>query len=511
MNTHIKVLRPALVIVWVAVCLGGIGAAPPLSTGARSCQEPCAPATPLVLGLNYQWHTFYGVADSLGEARSLALDATGNVYIVGYANKSWGAPLHAYSGDYDVMIMKLNSRGVYQWHTYYGASPTSSENGDDEGMGIAVNAAGDVYTTGYSDRNWQGPGNTQPLNPHGGNSEYMFILKLNSDGAYQWHTFYQPGRPSAIALDQGGVYVTGQASSSWGSPKHAFDGNLVILKLNSNGAYLWHTYYGAGTSSADEVAYGIATDPNRNALYITGQSPNTWLGYGDKQPLHDFSGGAGYSSDLIVLKLDSDGNYQWHTFYGADGYDDVGNSVAVDGDGNPYIAGQSFDTWGSPLRALVGERDIAVLKLDASGNYHWNTFYGGGANDIGAGIDVDGSSNVYITGWSSSAWLGEDNANPTHPYSGTGGSDIVVLKLNANGAYQRHTFYGAGDNDDESLSIAVDGNHNVYTTGLSKAAWLGDQGANPLHAHSQNLDGDSFVLKLNDEQRYLFLPLTIWK
>jgi hypothetical protein len=39
-------------------------------------------------------------------------------------------------------------------YIYYGASPTSSENGDDRDMGIAVNAAGDVYVTGYSDRTW---------------------------------------------------------------------------------------------------------------------------------------------------------------------------------------------------------------------------------------------------------------------------------------------------------------------------------------------------------------------
>jgi Beta-propeller repeat len=430
------------------------------------------------------------------------------VYIAGYANSSWGTPLHAYSGDYDAMIMKLNDRGEYQWHTYYGASPTSSEDGDDEGMGIAVNAAGDVYVTGYSDRTWQGPGNTDPLNAHGV-SEEMFVLKLNSDGVYQWHTFYQPGRPNAIALDQDGVYVTGRASSSWGSPKHDFDGNLVILKLNSDGAYQWHTYYGAGASSVDEIAYGIASDPSHHALYITGISPDTWLGDGNTEPLHDFSGGPGYSSDIVVLKLDSDGNYQWHTFYGANGYDDTGYGVAVDGDGNPYITGESFDTWGSPLHALNGERDMAVLKLDANGGYQWNTFYGGSANDGGSGIDVDSNGNIYITGWSNNAWQGEGGADPAHPYSGTGGTDIVVLKLNTGGAYQRHTFYGADNNNDDSLSIAVDDNHNVYTTGLSKASWLGDGGYNPLHAHSQNLEGDSFVLKLSDQNNSLFLPFAI--
>ncbi|HNT77128.1 MAG TPA: SBBP repeat-containing protein [Anaerolineae bacterium] len=465
------------------------------------------------LGLRYDWHTFYGVNESLGESRSVAVDADGNVYVAGYSDKTWqgpgdAAPLHAHSGGYDVMVIKLNHQGAYQWHTFYGSIPETADDGDDEGLAIAVDAGGNVYVTGYSDKTWVGPGDAAPLAPHGGDAEYMFLLKLASSGAYQWHTFFQPGHAKAIDVAGSDVYVAGIAVSSWETPTHAYGGSLVALKLNSSGAYQWHTYYGAGASSADEVAYGIVADAAHNAVYITGQSPDTWLGDGDTAPLHDFSGGAGYTSDFIILKLDSAGAYQWHTFYGAAEFDDIGRGITVDGSGNPIIAGQSAASWDSPLHAYNAERDITVLKLNSAGAYQWHTFYGSTGYDNGAGIAVNGSGIIYVAGTSSFGWLGDGGVQPAHPHS-ENLSEIAVLKLTTNGAFQRHTFYGASGADDTGLGIALDANYGVFVTGLSVATWQGDGGANPLHAHSGNLTGDSFVLKLYDRIYHIYLPLVM--
>ncbi|MBU0495134.1 MAG: SBBP repeat-containing protein [Chloroflexi bacterium] len=505
-----KPLQPVLLVIGLVVLVGAMGSASAVNAVDEPHTGTRAASSLQAFGLTYQWHTFYGIIDSVGESRSVAVDAAGNVYIAGYTNKTWGSPLHAYSGDYDAMVMKLNNRGEYQWHTFYGASPTQSEDGDDEGAAIAVDAGGNVYVTGYSDRTWQGPGNAEPLNPHGGDAEYMFILKLASSGAYQWHTFYQPGRPEAIALDSArNVYVTGYSGGEWGTPVHsaAANGHVVVLKLDSNGAYQWHTYYGAGVGAGDEAGYGIVTDTLDN-VYITGSVTYPWQGDGNVDPLHPFSGGEGYSTDIVVLKLSNSGTYQWHTFYGDSGTDDVGNGIAVDGNGAPYIAGESFSTWGSPLHAKSGARDMAVLKLNSSGVYQWNTFYGGNANDIGYGISVNGSGNAYITGASAAPWLGDGNTEPAHPHSG-GPNDITVLKLNTNGGYQRHTFYGADGSNDAGFSIAVNSDHEVFITGLSTTTWQGAGGAAPLHVHSGNLQGDSFVLKLSDRVYGIYLPLVI--
>jgi hypothetical protein len=510
----------------LSILLGMLGDISNMRAEKGPSSVSSVPSAAVTVGLTYQWHTFYGNADNNRELRSVAVDSVGNVYIAGYGDKTWQgpdntSPLHAYSGDYDVVVIKLNSLGAYQWHTFYGAAPTDSENGDDEAADIVVDANGNVYVTGYSDRTWQGVGNTEPLNPHG-LSEDMFILKLNSDGAYQWHTFYQSGRAKAIALNSAAdVYVTGYSTEEWGTPIHSaifpgdsrYDGHLVVLKLNSNGAYQWHTYYGAGVHAGDEAGYGIVMDAQNN-VYVSGSATYTWQGDADTAPLHPFSGGSGYSTDIVVLKLSGSGAYQWHTFYGANGTDDVGNGIAWGGSGLS-VAGQSVGTWGSPLHPYADNRDMVVLRLNTAGQYQWHTFYGAGGQDSGSGVSVDAKGNSYVAGWSSGSWQGDGNASPTHPYSGSGDADIVVLKLNAGGGYQRHTFYGAGSMEnpvqDYGLGIALDNNAGLFITGNSQSTWLGDGGTGPLHGHSGNPleKGDGFVLKLSDRIYVSYLPIAI--
>jgi len=357
---------------------------------------------PLIIDPVYQWHTFYG-SGGYDYGTGIAMDTNGNVYVTGSSNATWGTPLNDHSGSDDMVVVKLNSSGVYQWHTFYGSG------GDDYGTGIVMDTNGNVYVTGYSSATWG-----TPLNDHSGNNDVV-VLKLDTSGAYQWHTFY------------------GSSEYDWGS--------------------------------------GIAVDMDGN-VYVTGQSNATW----GTTPLNPFSG----SVDTIVLKLDTSGAYQWHTFYGSSDADG-GYGIAVDMDGNVYVTGHSTATWGTPLAPFNGGYDIVVVKLDTSGAYKWNTFFGSGGGDYGYGIAVDGSSNVYVTGGSNATW-----GTPINPHSGN--DDIVVLKLNSSGSYQWHTFHGSGSYD-WGYSIAVDTDGNVYVTGNSNATW-----GSPINSHSGN--DDIVVLKL---------------
>ena len=187
---HVKHAKKLFVVlvVWIAGLSGMVGGTDRAAARVEPGLESSVLRTLSAMGLAYEWHTFYSSATETTELRSIAVDTSGNVYAAGHAHGTWGTPLHAYSGDNDLVVIKLNSLGAYQWHTFYGAAPTASEDGDDEASGIAVDSSGNVYITGYSDRTWQGPGSASPLHLHGGNSEYMFVLKLNGSGAYQWHT-----------------------------------------------------------------------------------------------------------------------------------------------------------------------------------------------------------------------------------------------------------------------------------------------------------------------------------
>ena len=464
------------------------------------------PHYPLTIDPNYVWHTFYG-SGSEDYGYGIAVDGSNNVYITGSSRATWQGPdsqppIHAHStgsGNYDIVVVKLNSAGTYQWHTFYGSGDDS-----DAGYGIAVDRDANVYIAGYSEEPWQGDSNAPPLNAFSGTRDIV-LLKLNSAGTYQWHTFYGVrDSGNGIALDgSGNIYVVGRNSYTWKGPGgqdplHPRSDeeypDIVVVKLNSAGAYQWHTFY--GTYLYNDFGSDIAVDGS-SAVYITGYSERSWLGDYNTSPIHAHSETSNYYSDVVVLKLNGNGVYQWHTFYGANRQSDYGRGIAVDASSNVYVTGESYSTWlgdnNTPPLHTPGEGgSLVVLKLTSAGAYQWHTFYGSPSGDSGNGITVDGSNNLYVTGYSRATWQGDGGTNPLHAHSGD--RDIVVLKLNSAGAYQWHTFYGSSSWD-YGNGIAVASNH-VYVTGYSGGTWQGDGNANPLHGHS-GLD-DIVALKLGE-------------
>ncbi|MBL8062060.1 MAG: SBBP repeat-containing protein, partial [Anaerolineales bacterium] len=100
----------------------------------------------------------------------------------------------------------------------------------------------------------------------------------------------------------------------------------------------------------------------------------------------------------------ADGDFAWAKGLGGTAYD-VGLAIAVDGSGNVYTTGlfngtADFDPGaGTANLTSAGGYDIFVSKLDAIGYFVWAKGLGGTANDVGYGIAVDASGNVYTTGY----------------------------------------------------------------------------------------------------------------
>ena len=169
---------------------------------------------------------------------------------------------------------------------------------------------------------------------------------------------------------------------------------------------------------------------NNGNVYITGESYDIWMGSQGESPINDYNGRA----DIVVLKLDNSGIYQWHGFWGSDN-DDLGRGIDANDMGDIYISGSSESGWSGPDGQIPIHGscdgmidDIILLKISNEGAYQWHTFYGASHEDTGLGIVFDNDENVIAAGYSSSTWNGSSGQAPMHEFSG-GSSDMFVIKL----------------------------------------------------------------------------------
>jgi len=140
----------------------------------------------------------------------------------------------------------------------------------------------------------------------------------------------------------------------------------------------------------------------------------------------------------------------WAKIYNGPGNGiDIAFSVAVDGQGNVYITGNS--------QGATSANDIATIKYNRAGRRQWLRRYNGpgngddGTNGTNA-IAIDASGNVYVTGWS----LGLES------------TDFVTIKYDADGIQQWAQRYdGPGNGYDAPYGVALDGSGNVYVAGVS--------------------------------------------
>jgi hypothetical protein len=169
--------------------------------------------------------------------------------------------------------------------------------------------------------------------------------------------------------------------------------------------------------------------------------------------------------DIFVAKYNKNGILQWVQAAGGAGKDSV-HAIAVDGGGNVYITGfyNGSATFNTTTITSLGGTDIFLAKYDASGAFQWAKSAGGTGSDVGSGIAIDGSNNIYVVGsYAGSATFG------THNKTSAGLSDIFLAKYDTNGTAVWVESAG-GTNDDYGQAIALDASGKIHITGHFKGS-----------------------------------------
>jgi uncharacterized delta-60 repeat protein len=351
-----------------------------------------------------QWVARYnGPGNGLDYATALAVDASGNVYVTGGSVGS--------NTPYDYATIKYSSEGQEQWVRRY----NGPGNGWDVSTALAVDGSGNIYITGKS----QGAGTS---------TDYATV-KYNSSGEEQWVVRYNgPGNggdiPTALAVDaSGNVHVTGDSYRSDTAYEYA------TVKYNSSGQEQWVASYIRPNKSRDR-ATALAVDASGN-VYVTGESWRSDTTY-----------------DYATVKYNSSGVEQWVARYDGPGNDwNTATALAIDASGNVYVTGQS----GGPETPS----DYATVKYNNAGVEQWVRRYNGPGDgwDGATALAVDASGNVYVTG--------ESRGSETY-------SDYATVKYSNSGEEQWVARYnGPGNDIDSATALAIDGSGNVYVTGAS--------------------------------------------
>lgn len=471
---------------------------------------------------DFQFAKSFGAATGNDYGKSIALDASGNVYTIGYFSGTIdfdpgaGTTELTSAGLSDIFILKLNASGDFVWAKNIGGS------GEDQGLSVTLDASGNLYATGSFS-------STVDFDPDAGinnlistGSTDIFILKLDASGNFTWAK--KIGGPTvdagySITVDaSGNIYSTGSysgTSAPVGTPGPVdFDPgpgtfelvstkgtpDIFILKLDAAGNFVWAKGFG---NLGSDYGSSVKADATGN-VYTTGTFSGSMVFNTSSGNLVLTSAGA---TDIFVIKYNSSGVFAWAKNMGSTGAE-MGTSMALDAAGNVYTTGSfsgtaDFDPDAATSNLIsAGGTDLFISKLDADGNFVSAKRIGGTGNDQGNAITLDVSKNIYATGYFNST-VDFDPGAATSDLTSAGSGDIFILKLDATGDFAIAKSMG-GAGDDIGYSLAIGNSGNLFSTGTYNGTADFDPGAATFNLTSTG-GADLFISKLG----FTITPVTL--
>jgi hypothetical protein len=226
----------------------------------------------------------------------------------------------------------------------------------------------------------------------------------------------------------------------------------------------YSTYLGG---SGDDSAAAVAVDAIGRA-YVTGATHSVNF----PATPGAFDSTYGGNGDAFVAKLNASGSGLVYATYLGAAAGEAGNAIAVDDAGAAYVTGVTQSpgfpvTPGSFQTTYHGGIDAFAVKLTPDGSgLAYGTFLGGGKDDFGNGIAVDGAGDAFITGRTKSYDFPVTPGafETTYEPTTTGGTGFVT-ELNAAGSSAVYSTFLGGHDWDNAGAVAVDAAGSAYVSG----------------------------------------------
>ncbi len=373
-------------------------------------------------------------------ARGIAVDVYGNIYLTGSfaGTATFDSITLTAVGGMNFFLAKYNSAGHVLWVQNAGLSI---------GYGIAIDAAGNAYVTGYLGAPVTTFGTISLTNTNNYYSN-VFTVKYDPLGNALWaKASHGQGVPNtnathgnSIAVDgNGNSYITGYFQYS----TITFDSitflnnnsyqNMFLVKYDSSGNVMWSRSPGGFTANA--MGNGVSVDAH-GGVYLTGDFQSDTLALGNINLIK-----TGNAFNPFIAKYDGGGNVVWAKSGGGDGSQSLG--IVTSANGNSYITGffgDSLHFGNNTLTNLASGADIFVAKFDSSGTAMWAKDAYGRNTDVSLAITVNASSEVYITGQFQHDTL-TFGTTGLISYVGSNYTDVFVAKLSyVTGIYEPNSF-----------------------------------------------------------------------
>ena len=485
------------------------------STSPNGAYSANATVQRLYLQRYYDGYTTYMAAYNAGRAAGYAAGyniSLGKVYDGKYTNAANPAGYSAtaslqtiYTAGYNAAYTLGQANASKKQLATPSMSVRVDGSGNEQALGVLADNDGSFYMAGnYSAGanivGANGSGYTYPIS----GSTSSTIVKYDSTGMPMWRarvTASNDTKSVGITMDATNIYVLGTYSNtatfyngvnviypgtetSAGSLTTSNTDVYLISYRKLDGGVNWFARMG-GVAVVNDDARAIVKDSG-TGLYV---AMNTQGGSALTAYNSNAAGGAAFSTavpsagnnETYIVKYNTSGVGQWVARIGGTG-SDIPYSIACDSADNVYVAGTVstsaliYDSSGlqyiSGIPTSLNQTGSFIVKFNSSGKVQWmNRFNGNSGTTQINGLAIDGSNNLYITGYYNNA-IFLSNADGTLYYPqftnsnvGNQSNDGFLVKYNSSGFVQWATRIASGASD-YGASIKCDSANNIYIVGM---------------------------------------------